>query len=162
MRVLKITALVFTFLFIWSLFMAEAKGRKIKVYLDAPDVAYNGSFSMYILDWMRIVDEEDDSFEWEWVSDATKAEFIITITMDKNPLPVKIGERKNGEAIYCTQFLTDVHLWKKGSKKTHEMVNLQLDCNPNAIAERAVKDLVTAMGLNERRNQAHTVSVPVR
>jgi hypothetical protein len=125
---------------------STAKGKKVKVYMDLHDHGYNESFSFHLMEHMRLVDEDDKSYEFEWVKRATDAEFIMTFMVDKNKLPVMVRGH-NGSYNSCYQFIAVVHLWKKGSGKTHEMLNLQMNCDLDGIAEQAVKAMEVAMGL---------------
>lgn len=147
MRVVKVACLTLLFLFVWIFWSATAKEKKVKVYLDAPvEVARNEEFALHLMEQMRIMDFEDDTFEFEWVVKATDAEFIISLIADKNKLPV-VEQRVPGKYDMCYQWVMTFDLWKKGSGKTKEITNLQVSCDPDEMARRAVIDMVRAMGL---------------
>lgn len=147
MRVLKIIALTLTFLLVWSLWVAEAKGRKVRVYMHAPDMGYTESFSYQLQEAMRVADEEDNSYEFVWVQ-AKDADFVITVVVDKNKLPVVIKAPGNSYNM-CYQTISVIHLWSRQAKESTGMLNMQLDCDIAEMADRAVVELERAMGLKE-------------
>ena len=161
-RVAKIAFL--TGIILMTLFcQANAKGRKVKVYLDAPNnIGRNEEFSLVLMEQMRLADWDNDRYEFVWTSRAFEAEFIITIVVDQNPLHVLVKE--GNTHTMCKQFLTTTILYKMvdvregdttrrrtNPDKTNEMVNQQLDCDPNEIARRTVVALEVAMGLKTER-----------
>lgn len=133
-RVAEAIGIVVIFILLANI--VHCKEKKIKVYLDVQDVAYSESFALYLQEHLR-------PYNVEWVGWAPKAEYIISILVNKNPLPVMY--REDGRLNMCYQFVATIHLWRKGSGKTYEMLNQQLDCDPNEIAKRAVEALVTTM-----------------
>lgn len=122
------------------------KGREIKIYLDAPtEEGLNETVVPHLSVWLTNIDEEDDSFWLNWV-EPKKATYIISLMTSKNALPVMVRERPN---VYtaCTQYMVVTHLWMRGSGKTHEMSNAQLNCDVDAIGEMAAKAIFAGIGL---------------
>jgi hypothetical protein len=119
---------------------------------------------MMLVEQMRLADYDDDSYEFKWVN-APEAEYIISILVDKNKLPV-VTETKPGHYETCVQFVMSLVLHKRvdfkyegrygpetmkimNPLKMHEMMNQQVNCDPDDIAKRAVDALLTAMKLKK-------------
>lgn len=145
MRIVRVVGIVLGLLF-WLAYMVVAtpKLKKVKVYLYAPDMGYNESFSYQLVAAMHVADEENKDYELVWVQ-ATEADYIITIVVDKNKLPVAIKEADNSYKM-CYQTISVIHIWQPSRKATGTL-NLQVDCDVAEMADRAVVEIETAMGV---------------
>jgi hypothetical protein len=113
--------------------IVNAKGKKVKVYVEVPDGVNCEMFGYQVRQWMHIKDNENDSFEFDWVKEAEDATYIITVFIVKDSESCK--------------YATAVQLHKKGSEKTFDRMNLQINCDIDAIAQKVVEDLEIPMGL---------------
>lgn len=142
----RITTVALVLLFAILAQAGPRKERTVKVYLHIPDVGYGESYAFYLQKWMEMADEENDGYKIVWEAKASDAEFIISIVMNKDP-DVSIIKLKGGAETTCNKFIAVTQLWKRGSGKIYEAQNVQADCDPNAIAERAAEAMERAMGL---------------
>lgn len=112
--------------------------KEVKIYVNVPDHGSSEMFSMHLQTWMRMLDEEDNSYRITWIPKASEAEFILTIVMDR--------DKDTGKYMAMT------HLWRKNSSKAFDMLNQQLNRDPDEIAKNTAKVLELAMGLKKSRD----------
>ncbi len=137
MRILRFTIILMMSVFLAGFYhgLITANPHKVKVYVEVPDGGYNESYGYYLRQWMRINDEDDQSYQLDWVAKAVDADYIITTLMIKDP--------DTGKFAAVTQ------LWRPGSQKTFEHINLQINGDPNSIAKKASGELEVVMGLKK-------------
>lgn len=115
--------------------MLLGQPKEVKIYMNVPNQGSSEMYSIHLQHWMRILDEEDRSYQIQWIPRASEAEFILTIVMDR--------DKETGK------YMAMAHLWRKNSPKAFDMLNQQLNRDPDEIAKNTARALELAMGLKK-------------